>query len=65
MVASSSADVATKELICGCTAGMANVLSGFPFDTVKVHLQAEPGRYRGMWQCFTDIWRKQGVGRRT
>lgn len=56
-----ASDNATKEMVCGCTAGLADAISGFPFDTIKVRLQAEPGRYTGVWQCFTDIWRKEGV----
>jgi hypothetical protein len=55
-------DAARKELVCGATAGVANVLSGYPFDTVKVRLQTEPGTYTGLWDCLTRIWRQEGVG---
>eukprot|EP00803_Ostreobium_quekettii_P008881 evm.model.scf_335EXC.7 EVM.evm.TU.scf_335EXC.7 scf_335EXC:36030-41569(-) len=54
---------ASKELFVGVVAGGANVVSGYPFDTVKVRLQAEPGAYKGPWHCFRSILRKEGVAR--
>lgn len=50
-----------QEYTAGCVAGAANVVSGFPFDTVKVRLQASPDRYRGPWDCVRRIWRHEGV----
>lgn len=52
---------AVTELFAGVVAGGANVVSGYPFDTVKVRLQAEQGVYKGPWHCFTSILRKEGV----
>lgn len=52
---------AARELLAGVVAGSANVVSGYPFDTVKVRLQAEQGVYKGPWHCFTSILRKEGV----
>lgn len=37
------------------------MVSGFPFDTIKVRLQASPGRYSGAWDCFVRICRQEGV----
>lgn len=34
---------ASVEYICGCLAGAANVVTGYPFDTVKVRLQTFGG----------------------
>lgn len=41
-------------------AGAVNVTSGYPFDTMKVRLQASTGSTT-MAQCFWDIWRNEGV----
>lgn len=49
------------ELSAGGIAGAATMASGFPFDTVKVRLQAERGVYRGAWDCFKHILRHDGV----
>lgn len=37
------------------------MVSGFPFDTIKVRLQASPSRYTGAWDCFLRICRQEGV----
>ncbi|GMH43198.1 hypothetical protein BSKO_11120 [Bryopsis sp. KO-2023] len=50
-----------KEMCAGLIAGGANIASGFPFDTVKVRLQAERGVYRGAWQCFRHILKFDGI----
>jgi hypothetical protein len=55
-------DAVRRELLSGATAGVANVLSGFPLDTLKVKLQTEPGKHRGLWSCFTHVVRHEGVG---
>lgn len=36
-------------------------VSGYPFDTVKVRMQAQQGRYTGPFHCFTQIVRKEGA----
>lgn len=44
--------------------GCAGVLVGFPFDTVKVHLQTQNHRnplYRGTYDCFRKIVVREGV----
>lgn len=60
-MAAHTGDIATKELVSGCAAGVANVVSGFPFDTVKVRLQSSRGTYRSMLHCFSEIWKKEGM----
>jgi hypothetical protein len=52
---------AQAELVAGCVAGATNVISGYPFDTLKVRLQASPGQYAGMRDCFWKLWRTEGV----
>uniref|UniRef100_A0A383W3J7 Mitochondrial carrier protein n=1 Tax=Tetradesmus obliquus TaxID=3088 RepID=A0A383W3J7_TETOB len=52
---------ATRELVGGVLAGAVNVTSGYPFDTMKVRLQASDGVYEGMADCFSHIWRTEGV----
>jgi hypothetical protein len=37
------------------------VSASYPFDTMKVRLQASDGVYEGMADCFTHIWRTEGV----
>lgn len=55
---------ATRELVGGVLAGAVNVTSGYPFDTVKVRLQASHGVYSGMSDCFLHIWRTEGVSQK-
>lgn len=51
-----------NDLTAGICAGAANTLVGFPFDTLKVRLQAERGVYRGAWHCLVHILKYEGVG---
>jgi len=52
---------ATRELVGGVMAGAVNVVSGYPFDTMKVRLQASGAAYTGMTDCFLRIWKTEGV----
>lgn len=52
---------AFRELFVGLVAGAANIFSGYPFDTVKVRLQADRGVYNGAWHCLKHIIRYEGV----
>lgn len=57
---------AVKDYVAGVAAGIATVLSGHPFDTVKVRLQtqnteAHSHRYRGAWHCTSHILKSEGV----
>eukprot|EP00898_Chlorokybus_atmophyticus_P006760 jgi/Chlat1/7085/Chrsp57S06785 len=51
------------DFAAGVAAGVASVAAGHPFDTCKVRLQSQAARrqYRGLWHCFTDIMRHEGV----
>ena len=45
-------------------AGVASVLVGHPFDTVKVRLQTQAfggPKYRGTFHCFASIVRQESV----
>lgn len=53
-----------KNTVAGGFGGMCVVLSGQPFDTVKVRLQAQPADkpiYRGAWDCVRQTVTKEGV----
>jgi hypothetical protein len=52
---------ATRDMAGGICAGVANASSGYPFDTMKVRLQASHGQYKGMKDVFKHIWKSQGV----
>lgn len=52
----------TVNALSGAVAGAANIFTGFPFDTVKVRLQASPqGTYKGPWDCAKSIVKFEGV----
>ncbi len=52
-----------RNFIAGYMSGVALVLAGHPFDTIKVRLQNEgkSGRFRGPMHCVTDTVGKEGV----
>jgi hypothetical protein len=55
---------AWKEFVGGTVGGIAGVLVGHPFDTIKVRLQAQSSHhpeYRGVRHCFAHIARTEGV----
>ncbi|KAJ0966201.1 hypothetical protein J5N97_027339 [Dioscorea zingiberensis] len=61
-----SAGEAAKEYAAGFVAGVATVIVGHPFDTVKVKLQAyntntQVKEYKNAWQCTSQILRTEGV----
>lgn len=56
-----AAEKAVAELGAGVIAGTASTVAGFPFDTVKVRLQAERGVYGGAWDCCKHILKHDGV----
>lgn len=50
-----------KDLIAGTCGGVAQVLSGQPFDTTKVRLQSAPeGRYSGAMDVVKQIMKNEG-----
>lgn len=52
----------TLNALCGGVAGAANIFTGFPFDTVKVRLQASAtGAYAGPMDCLRGIMRVEGI----
>lgn len=53
-----------KNTMAGGFGGVCVVLSGQPFDTVKVRLQTQPADnpiYRGAWDCVKQTVSKEGV----
>lgn len=52
------------DFAAGCLGGCAGVVVGYPFDTIKVHLQTQDHRnpmYRGTLDCFRKIIAKESV----
>ncbi|XP_011373559.1 mitochondrial basic amino acids transporter [Pteropus vampyrus] len=52
------------DFLAGCAGGVAGVLVGHPFDTVKVRLQVqsmEKPQYRGTLHCFQSIVKQESV----
>ncbi|OLL27094.1 putative mitochondrial carrier [Neolecta irregularis DAH-3] len=53
---------AVKDCLAGTAAGIAQVLSGQPFDTVKVRLQtAAHSQYTGTLDCALKLYRSDGL----
>ncbi|KAI8810155.1 mitochondrial carrier domain-containing protein [Cladochytrium replicatum] len=58
-----SARQTAKELFAGSVGGIVQVLTGQPFDIVKVRLQTQPKEnpvYKGMLDCVTKISKEEG-----
>jgi hypothetical protein len=49
------------DYVAGAIAGSANIILGFPADTVKVRLQNRLNPYSGAWHCFRSMLRNEGV----
>ncbi|KAI8614436.1 putative YMC1-protein of the mitochondrial carrier family [Chytriomyces sp. MP71] len=49
-----------KELIAGCVGGIVQVLTGQPFDTVKVRLQTQSDQYKNMVDCVKKTLSQEG-----
>jgi ornithine carrier protein len=60
-----SALSAATDVICGSIAGAAGKIVEYPFDTVKVRLQAQPDdrplRYKGPIDCFRQSFKEGGL----
>jgi solute carrier family 25 carnitine/acylcarnitine transporter 20/29 len=59
-------DGAYKDFVAGLCGGVAGLVVGHPFDTIKARLQTQgvggsPIRYHGAIHCFTDIVKTEGV----
>jgi len=64
MTEESSIPLAVKDFVAGCVGGVAQIVAGHPFDTLKVRLQTqEPEniRYKGPIDCFLKTIREEGV----
>lgn len=51
---------AAREISCGTIAGFFGKFVDFPFDTVKVRLQAEPCPYKGTIDCIRRVALEEG-----
>ena len=56
---------AAKDIAFGSIGGVAAKFIEYPFDTVKVRLQAQPDHspllYNGPLDCFRKSWREGGI----
>ncbi|XP_029767725.1 mitochondrial ornithine transporter 1-like [Terrapene carolina triunguis] len=52
---------ALVHLTAGAAGGVACVVSGQPFDTIKVKMQTFPTMYRGFFDCSVRTYRQQGL----
>jgi len=51
-----------RHFIAGSASGVALVLAGHPFDTIKVRLQTEQtGKFKGPIHCFLKTLREEGI----
>ncbi|KAF7635087.1 hypothetical protein Mgra_00005529 [Meloidogyne graminicola] len=50
-----------RQLVAGGTAGMIEVCLMHPLDLVKTRLQIGGGHYKGLFDCFGQIIKKEGV----
>lgn len=50
-----------KDLICGSFAGLANVLSGHPFDSIKVRMQTSQEIKVRFTSVIRETWAVEGV----
>ncbi|XP_034637767.1 uncharacterized protein LOC117882976 isoform X2 [Trachemys scripta elegans] len=52
---------ALVHLTAGAAGGVACVVSGQPFDTIKVKMQTFPTMYRGFFDCSVRTYRQEGL----
>jgi solute carrier family 25 carnitine/acylcarnitine transporter 20/29 len=51
-----------KDFVAGTVGGIAGIIAGHPFDTVKVRIQTQPTVYSGgTFQCLYQIAKKESV----
>ena len=50
-----------RELISGGLAGSIGIFIGFPFDMIKVKLQARPDLYKSAISCLKVAWKEEGI----
>ena len=53
--------VPLKDFIAGTVGGFAGKVIEYPFDTIKVQMQASGDSSRGPLSCFREVWRKDGL----
>ena len=53
--------VPLKDFIAGTVGGFAGKIIEYPFDTIKVQMQASGDSSRGPLSCFREVLRKDGV----
>lgn len=49
------------DFVCGTAGGIIGKFVDYPFDTVKVRMQAQGHLYSSTWNCVTSIARQEGL----
>jgi len=49
------------DIYSGGIAGLASIVVGHPFDTIKIHLQTEPHKYKTTYKAIKIILKEHGV----
>ena len=50
-----------REFFAGGLAGSIGIFIGFPFDLIKVKLQAHPDKYTSAIECFKQSLKQEGI----
>lgn len=50
-----------EKYVSGLVGGVAGIVVGQPLDTIKIRLQTQPGVYSGALNCFTTMWKSEGI----
>lgn len=50
-----------KGFVGGVVSGLTKLMIGHPFDTIKVRLQCDPGRYPGAMACLRSLIRNESM----
>jgi len=61
-IAASTGKVWIKHFLAGSAGGLAGVVIGHPFDTIRVRLQTSHGLYQSATDCFVKTVKGEGIG---
>jgi hypothetical protein len=61
IASASTGKVWIKHFLAGSAGGLAGVVIGHPFDTIRVRLQTSHGLYQSATDCFVKTVKGEGV----